>query len=202
MRKIFYGGTFDPPHSGHIRLAEAVLERGLADEIVFAPAWLPPHKRDASIASFEDRMAMVRLATEGMEHFTVSDVESRKGGVSYTIDTLHRLFAEFPEDRFVLLIGSDSLAQLYSWFRVGQLVFEYEVLTYPRPGFDVTMEMLLEHWDPDWAGRLYSGILRGLPAYEVSSSEIREALRTGRSLEGVLDRKVLEYIKQRRLYEH
>lgn len=202
MRKIFYGGTFDPPHLGHIRLAEAVLKSGAGDEILLAPAWIPPHKQNAALASFEDRMEMLRLATEGMEHFSVSDVESRRGGVSYTIDTLHRLSAENPEDPFILLIGSDSLAQLYSWFRVGELVFEYEVLTYPRPGFDVTMEALLEHWSPEWAGKLYSGILRGLPEYEISSSEIRERLRKGEPMEGILNRKVWEYIKQRSLYEH
>ena len=187
MRKIFYGGTFDPPHLGHIRLAEAVLKSGAGDEILLAPAWIPPHKQNAALASFEDRMEMLRLATEGMEHFSVS---------------LHRLSAENPEDQFILLIGSDSLAQLYSWFRVGELVFEYEVLTYPRPGFDVTMETLLEHWSPEWAGKLYSGILRGLPEYEISSSEIRERLRKGEPMEGILNRKVWEYIKQRSLYEH
>ena len=105
MRKIFYGGTFDPPHLGHIRLAEAVLKSGAGDEILLAPAWIPPHKQNAALASFEDRMEMLRLATEGMEHFSVSDVESRRGGVSSTIDTLHRLSAENPEDPFILLIG-------------------------------------------------------------------------------------------------
>ena len=81
-------------------------------------------------------------------------------------------------------------------------MFEYEVLTYPRPGFDVTMEALLEHWSPEWAGKLYAGILRGLPEYEISSSEIRERLRKGEPMEGTLNRKVWEYIKQRSLYEH
>ncbi len=202
MRKIFYGGTFNPPHLGHTRLAHAVLERGLADEVIFAPAWVPPHKQDASIVPFEDRLAMLRLATEGTEHFTVSGVESERGGISYTIDTLHRLSAQSPEDRFILLIGSDSLAQFYNWFHVGELVFEYEVLTYPRPGFEVSMESLLEHWGPEWAGKLYSGIIRGMPAYDISSTDIREALRSGRNADKVLDRNVMEYIKTRSLYEH
>ena len=202
MRKIFYGGTFNPPHLGHTRLAHAVLERGLADEVIFAPAWIPPHKQDTSIFPFEDRMEMLRLATEGTEHFAVSGVESERGGISYTIDTLHLLSAQSPDDRFILLIGSDSLAQFYSWFRVGELVFEYDVLTYPRPGFEVSMESLLEHWGPEWAGKLYAGIIRDIPVYDISSTEIREALRTGRNADKVLDRNVMEYIKTRSLYEH
>lgn len=202
MRKIFYGGTFNPPHIGHTRLARAVLERGLGDEVIFAPAWLPPHKQDVSLAPFEDRMEMLRLAVKDEEHFVVSDVESRRGGVSYTIDTLHQLSAESPGDRFILLIGSDSLAQFFSWFRVGALVFEYEVLTYPRPGFEVTMEDLLEHWGPEWAGKLYSGIIRNMPVYDISSSEIRETLRTGKNAGEVLNQNVIDYIKTRSLYEH
>lgn len=202
MKKIFYGGTFNPPHLGHTRLAQAVLERGLGDEIIFAPAWIPPHKQDASIAPFEDRLAMTRLAVEGMEHCTVSDVEGREKGVSYTIRTLHLLSAEFPNDTIALLIGSDSLAQLYSWFRPGDIVFEYEVLTYPRLENPVTMEDLLDHWGPEWAGKLYAGIIRGLPEFSISSSEIREALRTGKDAGKYLNRNVLEYIKQRSLYEH
>ena len=164
MKKIFYGGTFNPPHLGHTRLAQAVLERGFGDEIIFAPAWIPPHKQDASIVPFEDRLAMTRLAVEGMEHCSVSDVEGREKGISYTIRSLHLLSAEFPDDTIALLIGSDSLAQLYSWFR--------------------------------------PGIIRGLPEFSISSSEIREALRTGKDSGKYLNRNVLEYIKQRSLYEH
>ena len=185
MKKIFYGGTFNPPHLGHTRLAQAVLERGLGDEIIFAPAWIPPHTQDAS-----------------MEHCSVSDVEGREKGISYTIRSLHLLSAEFPDDTIALLIGSDSLAQLYSWFRPGDIVFEYEVLTYPRPGKPVAMEDLLDHWGPEWAGKLYAGIIRGLPEFSISSSEIREALRTGKDSGKYLNRNVLEYIKQRSLYEH
>ncbi len=202
MRKIFYGGSFNPPHTGHIRLARAVIERGLGDEVIFAPAWIQPHKQDVSQAPFEDRMQMLCLATEGMEHFSVSDVESKRGGVSYTIDTLRQLSAESPEDQFVLLIGSDSLAKFFTWSRAGQLVFEYEILTYPRPGFEVTMEDLLEHWSPEWAGKLYSGIIRDMPVYDVSSSEIREALRTGKNADELLNHNVIEYIKTRSLYDN
>ena len=204
-RVMLYFGSFNPIHKGHIALAEYAVEKGLCDELVLVVSPQSPYKQAEELAPEMDRFEMAETACAASRYpdrIKPSVVEFLLPKPSYTIDTLHRLSTENPEDQYILLIGSDSLAQLYSWFRVGELVFEYEVLTYPRPGFDVTMETLLEHWSPEWAGKLYSGILRGLPEYEISSSEIRERLRKGEPMEGILNRKVWEYIKQRSLYEH
>ena len=204
-RVMLYFGSFNPIHKGHIALAEYAVEKGLCDELVLVVSPQSPYKQAEELAPEMDRFEMAEAACAASRYpdrIKPSVVEFLLPKPSYTIDTLHRLSAENPEDQYILLIGSDSLAQLYSWFRVGELVFEYEVLTYPRPGFDVTMETLLEHWSPEWAGKLYSGILRGLPEYEISSSEIRERLRKGEPMEGILNRKGWEYIKQRSLYEH
>ena len=112
MKKAFYGGTFDPPHSGHIHLGRAVLENGYAQEVMFVPAWLPPHKQKLEIAPYEDRLAMLRIAVGEERRFTVSEIERERGGISYTIDTLHLLARRFPGDEFLLLIGADSLGFL------------------------------------------------------------------------------------------
>ena len=114
MKKAFYGGTFDPPHSGHVHLGRAVLENGSADEVMYVPAWHPPHKRNAEIAPYDDRLAMLKLAIRGEPGFSVSEIERDRGGISFTIDTLRLLSDRFPEDEFFLLIGSDSLLQLHN----------------------------------------------------------------------------------------
>ncbi len=202
MKKAFYGGTFDPPHSGHIHLGRAVLENGYAQEVMFVPAWLPPHKQKLEIAPYEDRLAMLRIAVGEERRFTVSEIERERGGISYTIDTLHLLARRFPGDEFLLLIGADSLLQLHRWHRGRELAADFQVLCYPRPGESVTLERLLARgWNRAEAEKLRNCVMENLPEFDVSSSAIREMLKRGEEPSGLLDRKVWEYIKTRRLYE-
>lgn len=202
MKKAFYGGTFDPPHSGHIRLGRAVLEEGYAGEVMFVPAWLPPHKRNGGIAPYEDRLAMLKIAIRGESGFSVSDIERERGGVSYTIDTLRMLSERFPGDEFFLLVGADSLMQLHLWHMAHELVAEFGVLCYPRPGEPVAEECLLrDGWSRGEAETLLRGVMKGMPVFDISSTEIRETLRHGEDPGDELNQKVLEYIKTRRLYE-
>ncbi len=202
MKKVFYGGTFDPPHSGHIRLGRAVLENGYADEILYVPAWHPPHKRNGGIAPFEDRLAMLKIAISGEPGFSVSEIERERGGISFTIETLRLLAERFPEDEILLLIGSDSLLQLHLWHCARELVAEFGVLCYPRPGDPVTMERLLAGgWSRKEAETLRSSVMENLPQFNVSSTAVRERLRRGEDPGDQLNRNVWNYIKTRRLYE-
>lgn len=202
MKKVFYGGTFDPPHSGHIRLGRAVLENGYADEILYVPAWHPPHKRNGGIAPFEDRLAMLKIAISGEPGFSVSEIERERGGISFTIETLRLLAERFPDDEILLLIGSDSLLQLHLWHCARKLVAEFGVLCYPRPGDPVTMERLLAGgWSRKEAETLRSSVMENLPQFNVSSTAIRERLRRGEDPGDQLNRNVWNYIKTRRLYE-
>ena len=202
MKKAFYGGTFDPPHSGHVHLGRAVLENGSADEVMYVPAWHPPHKRNAEIAPYDDRLAMLKLAIRGEPGFSVSEIERDRGGISFTIDTLRLLSDRCPEDEFFLLIGSDSLLQLHQWHRAHELVSEFGVLCYPRPGDEVTVERLLSvGWSREEADTLRKGIMTNLPRFDISSTAIREMLRRGEYPEDQLNRNVWNYIKTRRLYE-
>lgn len=202
MKKTCYGGTFDPPHLGHLKIGEAVLQKGLTDMVLFMPAWIPPHKRDTHHAPFEDRFRMLELLTDGRSGLEVSDFERRKGGISYTIETLRILSRENPGDTFQLLVGSDSLRQLHSWYKAEELADEFPIFWYPRGGENpVTEEELREHWKPETAARLFAGVIPGIHPMDVSSTGIREVLRKGERSEWISD-KIETYIRKRSLYEY
>ena len=202
MKTTCYGGTFDPPHLGHLRIGESVLERGLAEKVLFMPAWIPPHKQEMQRASFEDRFRMLELLTEGHPGLEVSDFERRKGGISYTIETLRILRDENPNDEFRLLVGSDSLRQLHSWYKAEELADEFPIFWYPRGGENpVTEEELRTHWKPETAARLFAGVIPGIQPMDVSSTGIREVLRKGERSEWISD-KIGTYIRKRSLYEY
>ncbi len=200
MRIAVFGGTFNPPHPGHIKLAAAVISNKLADKILFVPAYRPPHKSDWELVSFEDRLAMMKLAAEALPESEVSDIEGyRPDEPSYTEVTLNELTAASPSDEFVLLIGEDSLQQLHTWYSARTLVENWEILSYPRPPLNVTFDNLEEKWPKELAEKLYRGKI-DLPVFDISSTEIRHALKHNLSTFGMLDDKVADYIKEKLLY--
>src|SRR5262245_25254697 len=116
MRRIgLFGGTFDPPHVGHLVLAECARDRLGLDEVRFIPAGQPPHKRRHPVSPSAARLAMVRLAVRGNRAFVVSTLEARRDGVSFTIQTLRRVASEAPRARLYLLMGADSLDEFSTW---------------------------------------------------------------------------------------
>lgn len=199
MRIAFFGGTFDPPHEGHIALAEAVLAKKLADHVMFVPAWIPPHKAEKGMAPYAERFRMTELAAEGRKNMSVSGLEGELGGISYTIDSLEYLSAAHPENEYVLLIGGDSLAQLHLWHRAQELAERFRILYCPRRGETPSREELLEHWPRSIADKLLSGAVAELPVSDLASTEVRKAFSEGRVPAGI-PVKVLEYIRQRRFY--
>ncbi len=109
------GGTFNPVHAGHLILAEEMREKLGLDQVVFIPTCIPPHKQAKGIAPADDRMAMVKLAIKGNRSFSVSDVEIKRQGASYTIDTIRQLKKSYPRDELIFIIGSDLLKYLDDW---------------------------------------------------------------------------------------
>ena len=109
------GGTFDPIHVGHLMMAEAVRGEYQLDEILFIPAASPPHKEGQRITSAEHRYLMTVLATLSNPHFFVSDLEMKRPGPSYTIDTIYALRYEFPKTAFSFIIGTDVIAEIATW---------------------------------------------------------------------------------------
>ena len=202
MRTAFFGGTFDPVHTGHLALAREVLKQGRADRILFVPAPSPPHKETARITAFEHRLAMVRLAIGGEAGFGCSDLESHRPGKSYTIDTLAELAADGSCGEILLLIGADSLRQLHLWYRCHELVRDYRLIVYPRRGEVLSAAELREHWSAEETDRLLKSLMASAPEFPLSSTQIREKVKKEgiESVSAFVTRPVADYITGHQLY--
>lgn len=171
----FFGGSFDPPHPGHLGVAHGALNSGKCDMVLWVPAYAPPHKPGRDRMPFTSRFDMVLEMISGIPGMAISDIEARlELDPSYTISILEKLEKEI-EGTLALLIGGDSLAQLHTWHRAKELVGRYMILTYPRSGSRVTKEYLSQFWSEKECEKLLSGMLDG-KFFEISSTEIRKKL--------------------------
>ena len=192
-----FGGTFSPPHAGHVASAAAFAVQAHLDRLLVMPAFVPPHKVGDGV-SFEHRAAMCRLAFSCLPEVTVSDLERRLGGTSYTYRTLETLTA--PDRKLCLFCGTDMLLTLCSW-RCPERIFELAEIWYHRREEDpqITEEI---------AGKCrfyteqYGAVVHPIegPVIVVSSSELRERLNCGESTAGLLDPAVERYIASWNLY--
>jgi nicotinate-nucleotide adenylyltransferase len=200
FRLLVFGGSFNPVHNGHLQLAREILHHHLGDAILFVPAKSPPHKLDQQLASEADRLAMLRLAIPEVPNAHVSDIEFQRSGPSYTIDTLTALQAELPGVNLIFVMGMDSLASLHTWHRARELVEQWSLLVYPRPGIPTpTQDQLQVFFGETAAARLLASV-QALPLAEVSSSTIRQALAAGKSTGNLLPAAVTGYILDNGLY--
>ena len=197
-----FGGTFDPVHLGHTGLAEYLLKTGRVNRVVFLPAPHPPHKPGNEPALFADRAAMLRAAVAGHPGMSVSELEAERSGPSYTVDTLDILKKRYPAERFVWVIGSDSLNQLHLWHEADRLVRENRFLAYPRPGDEADLDRLKSVWPPELFAKLRDSILTGAPEFDTSSTAVRQRLseQGADACRGLLPESVLNYIKEHQLY--
>ena len=149
MRKAFFGGSFDPPHYGHLGVAEGALRSGKCDTILWAPAFMPPHKLQRDRESFFHRYNMLKLITAGVPEYEVSDIEYRRRRVpSYTFDILEDL-NKIPGEEYLLLIGADSLLDLHTWHRAQELAERFEFLTGASYDAFLKMSDLAWHYKND-----------------------------------------------------
>jgi nicotinate-nucleotide adenylyltransferase len=200
MRIAFFGGTFDPPHNGHIELAKHILKSGRTDCIMFVPAYSPPHKTEKKISSYEDRLNMLKLTLEDTPEIIISDIEQRAElEPSYTVKILSMLQQEYPDDKLQLLIGEDSLAQLHTWHKANELVAEWEIITYPRKGEKADKQELLKHWNSKETDILLKTKLQ-MPFFEISSTDVRIKIRNGENPENMINKRVFKYITDHGLY--
>jgi nicotinate-nucleotide adenylyltransferase len=191
MRRIgVFGGTFDPPHVAHLALAEWARVALRLDRVIFMPAALPPHKRRRRITSAVDRVAMTRAAVRGNAAFGVSTLEVRRRGPSYTVDTLRALRKTHPDAALYLLIGEDSLREFDTWYEPKEILRLARLAVAVRPGAPARNRR-----DP--GGRI---VRLSNPAIEVSSSGIRERVRSGKSVRYLVPDAVLWHIEKRGLY--
>lgn len=188
-----YGGTFNPIHNGHLHLIRAACAQLSFDRLLVVPANIPPHKAATDLASNRDRLEMARLATAGMPGVWVSDIELRARGKSYTILTLERLRALFPECRFTLLMGADMLESFDRWHRWQDILKLADIAAFARNEGE---ESLLER-KAALIGRARVVRVEPLP---LSSTLVRERVRRGEDISGLVPEPVAAYIYEKGLY--
>ena len=191
MRICLFGGTFDPPHIGHLLVAQTVCEAEDFDKILFIPAFQPPHKRD--ITPVDERISMLELAVEGNPNFEISDVELKRKGISYTIDTVKAIKTEMSlkNNEIFYLMGSDSLLEFQHWKEPEGILNECQVIVAIRPGFrpsDI----------PSWI--LQRIQFANISRFEISSTNIRHRWVENKTIRYMVTLPVWEYIEKNNLY--
>ena len=192
MRLAIFGGSFDPPHVGHLLAADDAFEHLELDRIVFVPAATQPLKVGTAVAAAEQRVAMVQLLVNGDPRFELSTVEIERAGLSFTVDTLTHFAAAHPAAERFLLLGADVLATFAQWREPERVLQLAQLVVLEREG-DGAAKLP--------AGVLSSAILR-LPTrrIDVSSTEIRERVRQGKSIRGFVTDSVAAHIARSGLY--
>ena len=192
-----YGGSFSPPHNGHIKAAEAFLEQMWLDFLFVIPAAIPPHKAPPDVSA-EDRLNMTRLAFSGMEGVYVSDMELLRQGPSYTVDTLRELYSE--DKRLFLLLGTDMVLTLDEW-KDPEEIFKLSYPVYVRREKDKILdEKILAKLAlyKEKYGKMVTKLT--MDPIEISSSQVRERIALGRSISDLVPASVEDYIKAHHLY--
>jgi nicotinate-nucleotide adenylyltransferase len=184
-----FGGSFDPVHLGHLLVAEAAREELSLSRLFLIPAAQSPFKPERQPTPAKERLALLRLALAGKEWCEIDEQEIKRGGVSYTIDTVRDYARRFPQARLFYLIGADHVPQLPKWRQAEELARLAEFVVIPRPG-----ESSLSFPAP-FRGRILTGFPLG-----VSSSQIRERVRAGLQIEHLVPTAVAEAIRNNRLY--
>ena len=200
MKKIgIMGGTFDPIHKGHLMLAQAAYSELGLDEVLFLPSKNPPHKLDKQITSEEARCRMVMLAIEGYPQFRFSDIEMKRQGRSYTVDTLRQLKSRYEQDMLYFIMGADSLLMLQDWKDPEEILSLAVIVVAVRD--DVGKKELEEVRK----GLLqkYSGeiLLLSMERSRESSTMIREAVHEGKDISQMVPEPVVAYIEEKGLYQ-
>lgn len=199
MKKYgIFGGSFNPIHYGHLMICEYIKEEMGLDKVIFIPTGNPPHK-DLGVSA-EDRYEMVRLAISPNPDFEISDIETTRVNLSYTVDTIRELKKIYKEEKLYFLIGLDSLFQLKTWKKIGDLSKEIEFVVALRPGY-IDKEEINNEIDflrENFGTRIN---LIKTPLYEISSTDLRDRIHEGKSLRYLIPKKVLDYIEESGFYK-
>jgi nicotinate-nucleotide adenylyltransferase len=185
------GGTFNPPHVAHLIAAETVRDHLKLNKIIFIPAATPPHKLNVEIIPAEQRLQMVKLAIRSNPSFELSDVELKRNGPSYTVDTLVDLKNKFPKDDLYFLTGIDLLLEFHTWKSPDRILEICTLVAMNRPGFD------LAKIDKDLLRKVE---LISVPALDISSTFIRRQVKAGKSIKYLVPFEVEKYIRESSIY--
>jgi len=191
------GGTFDPPHVGHLWLACQAADAMGLEHVLFMPAAQPPHKQGRPMSPADDRLEMTRRAIDGDPLFRLTTIEMERPGPSYTIDSVRQLLSLQPQQTLYLVMAADSLEQIDTWREPDELLALCEWVVGPRPGAPLPERSRLEARFGAAAERIH--LLDG-PSLDVSASEIRQRVAAGRIIRYLVPRSVEELIEARGLY--
>jgi nicotinate-nucleotide adenylyltransferase len=195
-----FGGSFDPVHMGHLTIAQDAVEQLELNRLVFIPAAIPPHKQDCLLSDGHHRLNMLQLAIEDNLSFEVSDLELTRGGVSYTIDTLHQIQAEHPGAELFFIIGLDSLGELHLWHRIEDILSTCTVVPLGRGGENPDTVIRKSELPEPWKKKLRERLIC-IHEIGISSSEIRMRAAEGLSLHYLVPPAVEMYIAEHHLYQ-
>ena len=187
MKIGILGGTFNPIHIGHLILAEEVREKIGLDKIIFVPTHLPPHKDNSDVAPAADRYKMIKSAIAKNKYFSVSDIEIKRSGRSYTIETIKELKNKYPRDELYFITGSDLLKYLKEWKDLAEILEMVKFIVATRPGYP--LEQI-----PAYISTV------AIRAVDVSAFEIRSCIKENKSFRYLLPDAVCNYINKRKLY--
>lgn len=187
MKKVgILGGSFDPPHIGHLMIAEEVYEKLGLDEVWFVPSYEPPHKKTVKTNAL-DRIAMVEAAIDDNDHFTINKMEINRSGKSYTYDTIKLLNETYQDITFYFIIGGDMVEYLPKWYRIDELIELIQFVGVKRPEYTLKTD--------------YPVLEIDVPGMDISSTMIRERIEKKQTIRYFVPPNVLRVIKERQLYE-
>lgn len=187
MTKVgILGGTFDPPHYGHLLIANEVLSELNLDEIWFMPNQEPPHKKKSESVENYDRLKMLELSLKENTAFKIEKIELERSGPSFTVDTMRLLNQRFPNHQFYFIIGADMIEYLPKWHKIDELMELVKFVGVDRPKYSLETNYPITYVD--------------VPAFEVSSSMIRERVKRGMTVRYLLPDSVIDFIREKQLY--
>lgn len=210
------GGTFNPVHYGHLAASEEVRQRLNLDLVLFVPSYLPPHKREEDIPSADQRLQMIRLAVSGNPHFMASDLEVKRKGRSYTLDTILALRDLYPGADLFFITGLDTFLEISTWHQWQKLLGLSAFVVLSRPGYRFS-DLLKMNFMENWTAQLssldkgeinevvskshdFTLYLVRIPHYDISSTDIRTRVRERRPVKYLLPESVEHYIIKNKFY--
>jgi len=185
-----YFGTFNPIHIGHMAIANYLVEFTSIDQLWFVVSPQNPHKKKQNLLNDYHRLEMVHRAVDDDDRFRVSNIEFGLPKPSYTVDTLAYLKDKFPDHHFKIIMGSDNLEKFHKWKNYQQIVDNYGIIIYPRPGFEPSKHELPKSTE-----------IAKAPQMEISSTFIRKAIRSGKDVRHFLPQKTWEYLDEMNFYK-
>lgn len=203
MKLGIFGGTFNPPHKGHARMIEALAEELKLDKVLIIPNKIPTHKRCDDLADNEDRLNMCRMAFKN-PIYEISTIEMDRESDSYTIFTVNELEKQYPDAEIYLIIGSDMFLMFHKWYKYRELLEKCKICVASRDTEEGIYELRsyaferLGIYIKDLDGKNIH--ISPLPAFTVSSGEIREKIKEGKSIYGLCEPEIIEYMESHRLY--